>query len=289
MSEKRDRRRRAAGGFITCRCISLLLVLPLLILSIVLPIVLSSHHVLMATQTHTLFLGSDNVLNGGDVIQIETLITNTGNETLRDVNVTDSLPIGTMCVPADMNGTVLTIQPGQTIRCAGMYTVMQSDIGSLFETSTVIGSPNTTDLVVSAKTNLGENKEPILVLTQMAHINRGEDDFLNAGDVLEVTVKGINVGSDTISNLQSTNFNGTWIAQMMPMQMQNFTYNYVLTQEDVDRGEIVLVETASGIGAFSGTPVAEANALLVDLSRPEEVRVRMQTVVTQSTSSCVNT
>ena len=79
----------------------------------------------------------------GDVISYQFLVTNTGNDTLTSVAVTDvqAAPAGALDGPVTCPGT--TLAPGASLTCTASYTVTQADIdhGSVDDTATASGTP----------------------------------------------------------------------------------------------------------------------------------------------------
>lgn len=237
-----------------------------------------------ATQTQTLCLGADDMLNAGDVIQIQTVILNTGTTTLENLTLTDFVPLGTVCQTAGMDNVIPTLESGDNITCFGMHTITQMDIDAqIFIATTNISSPTLSDQQVQSSTNLTQTTFGAIYVNQMASVDIGSDDFLNAGDVVEVTVHVMNIGTETLLNVTTDTFNGTLVGEFLPMQSVNYSYFIVLEQTDLDIGTLLLNETAVGTGTTSNMPVQDDSFIEVNVTQTEEGRIRLQTSFANTT------
>ena len=90
-----------------------------------------------------------SVSSVGQTVTYTFTVTNTGNETLSNVDVTDAQTapsenanLGPITCGADTNGS-FTLAPGATATCTATYTVTQADLtnGSLGDTATATGNP----------------------------------------------------------------------------------------------------------------------------------------------------
>ena len=215
-------------------------------------------------QNQTLMMGPDGMLNAGDVIHIQTSITNNGRQPVHNITITDTPPINTMCIPSGL-GTLL---PGETATCFGVHVITQMDIdsNSFIVNSTVNGTPVTR--MVDSETDLTQTTFGELSVSQMYEIDLGGDAFLTAGDVMTVTVKLMNSGTETLLNVTSENAPMGWeIEEMLPMNMSSFQYTYIITQQDLDDEMYLLNETATSIGLTSAQPVIGTSIVSTNLTR----------------------
>lgn len=281
---ERKRRRNNVIGFYWCCLYGYLLLLMLIIMALALHVVSArftlSDPMLTTTQTQTLLLGMDNMLNAGDVIQITTIISNTGPIPVTNISISDSGSFGTICVPMGVDNEVGTLLPGESATCFGMYTITQMDIDAMMfqANSTVVGSGGVAFPVlvflVDSTTNLTQTTFGALNVGQMVDVDLGPDDFLAPGDTVEVTVKLTNIGTETLLNITSTNFNGTLIPELLPLESVNFTYVIVLTQPILDNQFLTLNETGMGIGTTSAQPVIDMDVFVVNVTQTLEGRLR---------------
>ncbi|MEQ6204566.1 hypothetical protein ABMC88_16115 [Sulfitobacter sp. HNIBRBA2951] len=173
----------------------------------------------------------------GQTLTYTLTATNSGNQTLRGVNVVDPMLAGFSCSQD-------TLVRGASLACEGTYVVTQADIdaGSLSNTADVRGvSPQggavdaTDTLVVDMP--LGA---PAVALTKTAT----PDPFGDVGSTLTYLFGVQNTGNVTLSNLIVTDVMDAdytcTIATLAPGATDNTcSIARLITQEDVDAGEIV--------------------------------------------------
>lgn len=246
---------------------------------------------LEVTQNQTVYLGMDDMLNAGDVISIHTVLVNQGTEDLYNITLDDSVPVGTICAPANVDNQIAILLEGESVTCMGMYTILQDDIDAAqFVLSTLAeGVGAVTSIVISNTTdsvgNLTQTTFGALSVNQMADILKGPDDFLGEGDEVLVMVVLVNVGTETLLDVSADNFNGTLVAELLPMESVNFTYSISLTQAMLDAETLVLNETGVGIGTTSAQPVYGSNTLEINVTQTLEGRISLTTSFAQ-TASC---
>lgn len=220
-----------------------------------------------ANQTQRLLLGSDDMLNAGDVIEITTVVFNNDASILfNNITVMDSIEIGTICNPLGLTNSIAFINPESNVECFGIYVITQPDIdeGS-FELSSIVSFalPNGTVLnaTVESSSDLRQTTFGQLSVDQMYTFDLMNPGFLDVDDLLRVTVKIMNTGTETLLNLESTSFNGILQPELLPMTSVNFTYILNLTLVDFNLTFVLLNETATTIGRTSAQSV-DANSLL---------------------------
>ncbi len=131
----------------------------------------------------------------GDVINYSMLVTNTGNQTLTNVQVSDPL-LGTLdCEPA-LGATLL---PGDTMTCTGSYTVLQSDIDDNGDGDGDIDNLATATSNESAPDD--DTAEVPLVQAPSAAVIKTTDveSYSAVGDVIDYTIEVINNGNKSLS------------------------------------------------------------------------------------------
>ncbi|WP_172976594.1 DUF11 domain-containing protein [Roseivivax sp. THAF40] len=185
----------------------------------------------------------------GDVIQYEFLVSNTGNVTLPEPAITDTLTGGAVC-PAG------SIEPGNSVTCTATYAVTQDDLdrgevpntASLSATVGALSASDSDDALVPAVRTTG--------LTLDKRLNAGSATrFDTVGDVLTYDYILTNTGNVTLNTLAVTDdkVNVTCAAtEIAPGASVTCTSDdYVVTQPDLDAGSVTNIAsaTATGVGA----------------------------------------
>ncbi|WP_175485915.1 DUF11 domain-containing protein [Lysobacter sp. yr284] len=221
------------------------------------------------TKTAGAITDTDTPANGagdvGDTVAYTFEVTNTGNVTLTDVNVTDPLLPNLAC-------TSVTLTPGetQTLTCTAgnVYTLTQADVndGALVNTATSTGttpSGGIVDDIDSATVTIAG--APQLTLTKTAGAITDTDTPANgAGDVDDtvaytfavqntgnVTLTNVNVTDPLLPNLACT------AVTLAPGETQTLICTagnvYTLTQADVNAGSRANTATGTGTTPSGGT------------------------------------
>jgi len=154
--------------------------------------------------------GETSVDAAGDVINYSMVVTNTGNQTLTNVQVTDPLVGDLVCDPALGSSLV----PGATMTCTGSYTVTQDDIDSNGGGDGLIENVATADSDESDPdeddADVPVDQAPAVVIDKVA------SDILNsdgsdggatvdeAGDVIQYTITVDNDGNQSLTNVVVT-------------------------------------------------------------------------------------
>ena len=208
--------------------------------------------------------GFSSPIQVGDQIVYSFEITNTGNVTLQNVTLTDTLP-GMVLT----GGPIASLAPGtnDTITYSGSYGLTQTDIDNSYvdNQATVTGShtdatgtpQNVSDL---SGTTIGDDditRTPIGQLADIRLIKTVDDSALNTppqpGDILSYAFEIRNVGNVTLTNVTITdamtglNLTGAPIT-MTPGDVNTTAYTgtYALTQTDIDNGFVQNTATVTG-------------------------------------------
>ncbi len=194
----------------------------------------------------------------GDIIHYTFVVTNTGDVTLTDVNVTD---------PMIKDAIVLEkteLAPGESTRGTGQYTVTQADIdgGKVSNTATTTGTPpddgdpNTPGLTPPTSTDTAEVES---VVTPDISIEKSSttETFVKVGDVIEYTFTITNTGNVTLKDIVVTDDKITeaitlQTTTLAPGGTTTGTAKYTVTQEDVNVGKVY------NIASVTGTPPGES-------------------------------
>ncbi|CAO1654070.1 DUF11 domain-containing protein [Salinibacterium sp. NYA9b] len=233
---------------------------------------------------------SANVTSGakvGDSITYSIAISNTGNQTITGVALTDSL-VGLSTPVVTWPGVAGTLAPGQTATALASYTVKQSDVdaGSIANTASAAGTaPGATP--VSDDSNpvvtTTVTPAPTLSLVKSGTLPAGSTSV--AGEVVtysfvirntgNVTITGAAV-SDPLSGLSSITY-GTWpsgtTGTLAPNTQVTATATYTVKQTDVDAGSIANTATATGTGVIGGAAAPKTSSATVPLASTAKLTV----------------
>ena len=188
----------------------------------------------------------------GNQIIYNFTITNTGNVTINNLSITDTMLSANVLV---VNPS--TLVPGQSTNLQVSYNLTLADLnnGSVTNTATVNGVTNNNTPVSDVSGTSGTNNEPTLInLTQNPEINlvktsrfndENNNGFAEVGETITYTFVATNTGDVTLNNvtlsddlLQITNLNFT-PNTLNPGESTQVELVYSLTQNDVDLGLVV--------------------------------------------------
>lgn len=186
----------------------------------------------------------------GDEIEFTILITNTGNVTLVDINVDDTLDGVTL----DYTNAKMTLAPDESMEVVASYVLTQEDIDSGSVTNYVYVTGNTWSGTSStwddddATTKLLSN--PSISLVKTANVSLVESAEAGVSEVV-YTFTVQNTGNTTLSDIVLTDeMLGGEIelekTTLAPNESTVATATYVVTQEDIDAGLIENVATIEG-------------------------------------------
>ncbi|WP_415408524.1 beta strand repeat-containing protein [Synechococcus sp. W2B2] len=180
-------------------------------------------------------IGDDLANQVGDVINYQITVTNSGNQTLNNVLVTDPL--------TGLSETIPSLAPGDSQVFTTSYTLTQQDIdtngggdGTLDNTATV-DSDETDPSDSSTSTTIPQN--PLLGINKtVLSVDPIGDGLANqVGDVINYQITVTNSGNRTLNNVLVTDpLTGLseTIPSLAPGDSQVFTTSYTLTQQDID-------------------------------------------------------
>ncbi len=231
--------------------------------------------VLTLTQSGSSDLVKESALNDangngfpdvGETIDYAFTVTNTGNVTLTDIVITDD--------KATVSGSpIASLAPGEvdSTSVTGVYTITQGDIdaGTLENTADLTAKdPNGDDVTVRSRPpggNPGDStptefaQNPALAVEKTAAlVDADGNGFADAGETVEYSFKVANTGNVTLSNITLSDplvavSGGPLILAPGDEDTAGFTGTYVLTQADVDAGEVVNQASATGMSAKGDT------------------------------------
>ena len=203
-------------------------------------------------------------LGVGDIITYTFNVTNTGNVTLTDIVVNDPLT-GSV----DLAVSPSTLAPGESGSATATYTTTQADVdnGQVDNTATATGYDPGDNPVYDQddETIEGPKQEPEITLTKTAD----PEVYLTVGDVITYTFSVENTGNITISNLVIDDpLTGSVDlpvspSTLAPGEIGLASATYIITQTDVDDGQVVNTATATG-EAPGGDPVEDDDDEIVE-------------------------
>ncbi|MBD8728975.1 DUF11 domain-containing protein [Frigoribacterium sp. CFBP 13707] len=232
------------------------------------------------------------ITEAGQTVTYSFVVTNTGNVTASDVTPVEGDFSGTGDLSAFTPAPV-SLAPGQSATFTATYIVTQADVdsGALTNTATATGTTPGGDPFPPAPPSTVDtptNATPGISVVKSADIT--QDEFA-AGTEVTYSFVAQNTGNVTLTDvtIDEGEFSGTGtlsplapaaVATLAPGETATFTATYVLTQADVDAGEVTNTATATGTPVFRNAnepntpltstpssaivPVEEAPAVTVD-------------------------
>lgn len=182
------------------------------------------------------------VRKAGEVVTYTLRVTNTGNVTLKNIEVTDIL------FP-DWKGTIESLAPGASSSFELAYTVTQADIdgGKIVNVAVVTGEdPDGTPL----DPDEDEHEVPVVHAAGLEVTKTADKSSVKqAGEVITYTIRVKNTGNVTLKNVEVvdplTGFSQT-IQELRVDEERSFTTTYVVNPSDLQQGVIVNIAKAKG-------------------------------------------
>ncbi|MEX6627137.1 HYR-like domain-containing protein [Tenacibaculum salmonis] len=218
----------------------------------------------------------------GEKIIYQLIVTNTGNTTLKNINITDSNADLGSITPA----TISEIIPGASTIINAEHTITKDDLNNGFVTNTASVTAtdpslniiedtsddpnNTTDNDTNNDgepddiTNTVLSQKPSISLEKTAIFNdENDDNFPQIGETITYNFNVTNTGNITINNITVTDalvaVNGGPITLTSAETNSNTFYaEYVITQSDIDLGIITNTATVNG-EAINGNNVTDTS------------------------------
>ena len=192
----------------------------------------------------------------GDTLTYAFEVENTGNVPLTGIRVTDPLIPTITCNGDATPPQIASLAPGAMVTCTGTYTVTQQDVDNCQIDNTATADSNETD-PISTMFRVTIPKNPDLDFEKSLQSNADEDQSgtVSLGDTLTYAFELTNAGNVTLTNVSVTDPRITTIecngdttppqvASLAPGAMVTCTGTYVVTQQDVDAGEVDNTATA---------------------------------------------
>jgi len=206
---------------------------------------------------------SEQALQVGDQITYQIIVTNTGNVSLTNIQISDE--------NADIqdNNIIASMEPGDNVSLTATHTVTQTDINAGEISNQAIASVlyngmSVTDLSddVDPVSPSGDDDPTITHIEQNPEIEITKDDQmslipqnLEVGDEINYRIIVTNTGNISIDLITITDNNaniisGNPITDLYPGNSATVIAQHVVTQEDIDNGSIS--NQAMGVFAFDG-------------------------------------
>ena len=193
----------------------------------------------------------------GDVIHYSFTVTNTGNETLTGISVTDEQAKPAVALDADPACPVTTLAPGESTICTAAYTITQADVdfGKIADTATATGTPPSGPPIDSPPSDVtvpGKSAPAVTIKKTPA-----ETSFDAVGDVIHYSFLVTNTGNVTLKHLSVTDAQtapaGSLdalpvcpVTSLAPGASTICTGQYTVKQADLDNGLVADVAVAHG-------------------------------------------
>ncbi|MBD8585883.1 DUF11 domain-containing protein [Frigoribacterium sp. CFBP 8766] len=253
-----------------------------------------------AAQAPSITLDKQELLEGGargvagDEVRFSYTVTNTGDTTLSDVQLTDAQPGISEIVFGPWPGADRTLTPGQSITATATARLTQADVdaGGIASTATVSGSaPGASGAPATvsddADGSVASVRENALVLDKRATATDGSAvESAQLGDTLRYVITARNTGTTTLTGVaivealaDATPLQyGTWPTAegtLLPGEAVSATTDRVVTQADVDSGSALNTATVSGTPppGSGDSPTARASASVVTTSAAPSIRI----------------
>jgi uncharacterized repeat protein (TIGR01451 family)/LPXTG-motif cell wall-anchored protein len=221
----------------------------------------------------------------GETITYTFTVENTGNVTLTDVTLVDDLTGVTI-----VGGPIVSMAPGDidTITFTGSYVITQDDIdtGTFHNEATVTGTdPDEEPATGSDDEDVPLAQNPGISLFKNGAIEVGEDGRVDVGDPVVYTFTVENTGNVTLftPSLTDLTFGDLtvtcpWDAnaafEFLPgfVNRVNCTATYLVTQADIDAGEIFNCALAEALTP-SEAPVEDEDCFTLDEAQEPGIEI----------------
>ncbi|WP_188476211.1 DUF7507 domain-containing protein, partial [Dokdonia pacifica] len=221
----------------------------------------------------------NGIIDAGDEIVYTFIVTNNGNVDLTGITITDDI-VTVIGGPID-----LAIGESDSTTFTAVYVITQDDVeaGGVVNTAIAEGtSPDGTIITDSSDDpddptntdtdNDGDFEDPtVTIIPQLPSIElikTGEfvdinaNGFADVGDQIQYTFTVTNTGNVIIEGVIVTDDLVTVVGDpvdLLPGESADFTATYVITEEDVEAGEVVNTATAIGLdrGGVTVTDISD--------------------------------
>jgi uncharacterized repeat protein (TIGR01451 family) len=199
--------------------------------------------------------GDGNGADAGDTIDYAFTVSNEGNVTLTSVGIVDP-KVGAVTCP------VTSLDPGASTICSATYTLIQADINAGKVTNTAIVSsfaPDDSAVSDTSGNAVSDDTPTVTPITQSpgiavtksaAPITDLDANGPDAGDTIDYSFTVSNEGNVTLTSIGVTDPNVgpvlCAVSSLTPTTSTTCSATYILTQADVDAGQVQNSAIASG-------------------------------------------
>jgi uncharacterized repeat protein (TIGR01451 family) len=206
-----------------------------------------------ATLTTTSSVFSGMPVSVGDSISYSFTVTNTGNITLEEISVSDSLPGLSAIAPA----SIAALAPGESAEFTAVYVVTQEDLDAGEIADTATASMQTTDACTTCPSPPQPSSTNVIAIpqAQVVQLAMGADPVADAhaGETITYTFAVMNTGNVTLAGVEVSSdlpglswVNGPGLGTLAPGESATAIATYVVTAEDAGTGVIRAVATVTG-------------------------------------------
>lgn len=213
----------------------------------------------------------------GEVMNYTILVTNTGNETVREINPVDS-KAGVVIENCDRD-LPATLQPGDTLSCSPTYAATPGDFdaGAITNTASIAGvTPFGESVPASDSVVVDTVQSP-----QVSIVKQADNTTVSAvGDQVTYTIVATNTGNVTINLLTVTDslegISALDCTRSLPTDLGvgetvTCTATYAVRQTDLDAGAILNTASVSGNPAGGGPLPATSETEVVDVQQTSAI------------------
>ncbi|MBF4570845.1 DUF11 domain-containing protein [Plantibacter sp. VKM Ac-2880] len=202
----------------------------------------------------------------GDTITYTFVLTNTGNVTLTDVTVNEGEFSGTGEL-SEISYPTRTLAPGESTSATATYVLTQADVdaGAVTNSATGTGTPPSgppLDPTPPSETTVLIEPDPSMTIVKS--VSPGDATNFKVGQELTYSFVVTNTGNTTLTNVtvNEGEFTGSGTLSeitypkrtLVPGEALTATATYVLTQADVDNGQVRNTATATATPPDPNTP-----------------------------------
>ena len=232
----------------------------------------------------------------GDVIDYIFTVTNNGNVTLSNVEVTDDLVDNLQYLTINgvaYAGGLITLGPSDVLVAQATYAVQQKDIdaGEVLNIASVKGiDPNGQDVVDSDNEDVTGSQQPSIEIIKNV-IN--ENKYITASEVIEYEFKVTNTGNvtlgdvvitdDLVNNVEYLTINGINLQDqdnivLRPNDVLIARASYTVTQQDMNALKIVNTASVKGTPP-SGEDVEDEDEAIIEGESNPSISVVKEAVI----------
>ena len=210
----------------------------------------------------------------GEVITYEIVVTNTGNLTLSNVEVSDDNADGFEAKTID------SLAPGESAEFKAQHKVTEADIQSGTVVNNATATATSPDPDKETKVDPGKTEDPTetpnahVTITKAAEQNgSGENGAFKLGEVIKYKINVTNTGNVTATNVKVSDdnadgFETKTIKSLAPGKTVSFDAVHKVTQVDILAGKVVNVatgEAGTDVPVTPGTEESDTDTINTDL------------------------